>query len=354
MHYVAQGQKRYPDADEFEALCLHAEGKVLTANTARVYKQNYLAALEHLAAKAKIDEEALDRYRTRIEAALNRRRGKPSKPRTSSKKVKDPEEWMVLAVFEQLKRMALRYRRLRSMAVALHCLLVPKLGVRTVELVGARIEGDHLVVRNAKRRTGEDPERRIGIANFHATHKEALRVLVEVVAADVGELGYDKWLSNLAEILATACKAASRPGREIPRLAPSAFRHIALSTWHSAGYSAEEIARLAGHLSIGTARRHYIRKSSAFPVGRDLVEVVENVPGAAADVESSRASEPDFMTTDFPRPAPAPEPAAKENPWLKFRQELDKTVQATTESAKAIAATSPEIHGPGRKPKPKR
>lgn len=266
--YAIQGQARYPDCDPLEALCRHAEDRtgVLMPSTVRLYKRRYCAAAIVIGRTTGVDREVIMAALHRLMTTLDGMAGTPTEPRTSSKKVKDAKDWQVKEIFGHLKIMAVRHKRIRSAAVGLYCLLVPKLGPRPVELTRAWVEGDMLFMPSAKQPEGEQSVRKIDISDFHPTHREALIALLYIVARDVEDGGYDAWLSRLAEILARACETVSKKtGQKIPRLAPSSFRHTAISTWHAAGYTAEEIAELVGHRDL-RSQNAYKRSSSAWPI----------------------------------------------------------------------------------------
>ncbi len=221
--YAAQGQARHPDCDPLEALCRHAEDRVgvLKPSTVRLYKRRYGAAALVIGRTEGVDEAVIIEALRRLTAKLDAMSGTPAEKRTSSKKVKDAKDWVVKEVFGHLKIMAVRHRRIRSAAVGLYCLLVPKLGVRPVELTGAWVEGDTLFVPSAKQPEGGPSVRRIDISDFHPTHKEALLALIFIVARDVEAGGYDAWLSRLAETLARACVAVARkPVRRLTACRP--------------------------------------------------------------------------------------------------------------------------------------
>lgn len=272
--YAVQGQARYPDCDPLESLCRHAEDRtgVLRPSTVRLYKRRYCAAAIVIGRTGDMDREVIMAVLRRLMTTLDSMAGTPPEPRTSSKKVKDAKDWEVKEVFGHLKIMAVRHKRIRSAAVALYCPLVPRLGPRPVELTRAWVEGNTLFVPSAKQPEGEQKVREIDISDFHPTHREALLALIYIVARDVEASGYDAWLSLLAEILARACETVSKnTGQRIERLAPSSFRHTAISTWHAAGYTAEEIAELVGHRNL-RSQNAYKRSSSAWPITGPLAK----------------------------------------------------------------------------------
>lgn len=302
MTYAAQGQARHPECTALDALCRHAEDRsdILKPSTVRLYKWQYGTAALKLWRAAGLDQPELVSALARILTALNAREGEPPEQRTSSKKVKDPRDWMVKEVFGHLKIMAVRHSRIRSAACALYCLLVPKLGARPVELTKAWVEGNTLFVPSAKQPENQPDIREIDISDFHPTHREALFALIYIAARDVEADGYDAWLSRLAETLARACVTVERKTHQnIGRLSPSSFRHTAISTWHSAGYTAEEIAELVGHRDL-RSQNAYKRTSSAWPMTRDLAKLVEHGPHLAPIEPGSRETKSPAPQAEVP------------------------------------------------------
>lgn len=298
MIYAAQGQARHPDCTPIEALCRHAEDRteILKASTVRLYKRRYASAAIAIGRRYDLPHEMIVASTRRIVAALDAITGQPPEPRTSSRKVKDPRDWMVKEVFGHLKIVAVRRHRIRSAACALYCLLVPKLGTRPVELNQAWLEGNTLFVPSAKQPNGQKAVRTIDISDFHPTHREALEALIYIAARDVEAGGYDAWLKRLAETLARACETVKKKtGQNIPRLSPSSFRHTAISTWHAAGYTPEEIAELVGHRDL-RSQNAYKRTSSAWPITGPLAKPGK-LPTRSADTERQAEQHNDPMPT---------------------------------------------------------
>lgn len=321
--FLERARKQFSGLSDIEALCCHAEARtgVLKGTTVNLYRQQYNAVLEELAAAGNLQPAETAACRARIETALARVRGRPPAPNTSTKKVKDAQDWMVMAVFGRLKLMALRHDRVRLAATALYCLLQPFLGTRPTELQHAYIDGDMLIVRNAKR--ADKSSRSLDLTAVHPTHRMALLVLIEIIKVEIAELGYERWLKTLAENLARACEAASTKQNPIPRLSPTSFRHTAISTWSAAGYTVEEIAELAGHLSLLSARRHYIHEGAAWA----LSHAGGIRPGVLPELDQTpiaevAAAEPPILE-DFPDPPPKADTAsAGDKLWAEFSARL--------------------------------
>lgn len=339
MTYAVQGQRTHPECDPLEALCRHAEDRsdTLKATTVRLYKRQYGTAAVKLCRDAGLGRPELASALARIVTALDAIEGEPLEKRTSSKKVKDPRDWMVKEVFGHLKIMAVRHRRIRSAACALYCLLVPKLGTRPVELTMAWVEGNTLFVPSAKQPEGENTIRTIDISNFHPTHREALLALIYIVDRDVEAGGYDAWLSRLAETLARACETVKRKtGQDVGRLSPSSFRHTAISTWHAAGYTAEEIAELVGHRDL-RSQNVYKHTSSAWPVTQDLARLVDQEPHIAPIQSGPQDTKPSAPPDRIPD-----EQAGRSSPLL----DLDDMPQPET---KAISDVGSDLWPAARK-----
>ena len=330
--FIRAARGTFHDLAGGEALCAHAEARTgtLKGSSVRNYRHRYFAGLEWVAQEDGLPAGARDAFRRRIEAALERLRGKPEEPRTASKKIKDAPAWMVKAVFGHLQLAAVKYQRMGLAAAALYCLVKPNLGTRPVELHQAVIEGDILVVPNAKREDGSN--RRLDLSGWDPTHRMALAVLIKLAQAEVDSDGHDAWLGRLAERLARACEAAGRTGDFIPRLAPSSFRHTAISTWHAAGFTVAEIAEMAGHLLTSSASRHYIHKSAAWAVRR------EDMVQPAVAVDPAMEDEP-LVMDDFPVPAPMAEKAREVIDW-RGHLERSLSVQASAPVASDRKATT--------------
>lgn len=350
---IRYGQQMFPTAEAHEALCRHTETRtdVLRASTVRNYKHRHGAALQWLADQGLLTSTEVEVCRQRIGVALERLRGKPQEPRTASKKVKDAQPWMVKVVFGHLQLKSVRYKRVALAVTALYCLVKPKLGTRPVELHTAKVEGDTVVVRNAKR--DGDSYRRLDMSNWDPSHRMALAVLIELTREEIDTDGYDAWLSRIAENLARACKSASRSGAHIPRLAPSSFRHTAISTWHAAGFTVEEIAEMAGHLLTSSASRHYIHKSAVWAIRH------EEMVRPAAVAEPPMADEP-LLLDDFPVPAPKAEKAKEPIDWRgHIERSLGVQVPAPALSDRLVVADEPaadlprsnRVSASGAKPK---
>ena len=333
---ITRAVAKYPDLEVLEALFRYVNDYpgALAANTARLWRQQLRLAVVDVA-KADLrafSEHQIEGFVLSMDEAVNGLKGHPHPQRTSSKKVKDPSKAQVIAVASHLKSRALNWNRVRMAATALYCLLMPKIGGRPIELVGAKIDRGVLVLKNAKRAPGQEVYRPIALVDWELEYRVALAALIEFVDQEVGTQGYNAWLSALAEILARACTAV-----DVPRLAPSSFRHTALSTWSEAGYSIEEIAKLAGHFSHRSAS-HYIRTASAWGPEDAVVRTGSAMePRAEAEAKPLVPDTPDSADEfDFePLPQPESKPSVSDRSgalWDEYRQRVEQEQKSLSEA----------------------
>lgn len=324
--FLARAREQFSGLTDIEALCSHAEARteIVKGTSVNLYRQQYRAALRHLAANRGHPSAEIEAYRTRIEAALAKVRGRPPSPNTATKKIKTAQDWMVKSVFGRLKQKAIHHDRIRLAATALFCLLQPILGTRPIELQHTRIEGDVLIVLNAKRADGSS--RGLNLADVHPIHRMALLVLIEIIKVEIADVGYERWLKTLAENLARACEAASTRENPIPRLAPSSFRHTAISTWAAAGFSVEEIAEMAGHLSLLSARRHYIHQGAGWAQRHaGGIRPVVLLPEPDRSQVELTVSDELLILDDFPVPPNKPaENIEGNNLWAEHVERFDR------------------------------
>lgn len=330
----------YPDLRELEALFRYVKNypTALTPNTIRLWRQQLRIAVVDVARgdTREFSQRQINEFMLSMDEALDALRGRPDPKRTSSKKKKDPTKPEVIAVFSHLKSRALEWNRARMAATALYCILMPKIGGRPVELVGAEVDQGVLVLRNAKRAPGQKAHRPISVAEWDLQYRVALAALVNFVDQEVDTQGYQAWLSSLAEILARACKSV-----EVPRLAPSSFRHTALSTWSAAGYSVEEIAALAGHF-CRRSPSHYIRTASAWGPEDAVVQsgtlteltAKTEAEAAVADIGDGAA---DVRFEPMPQPvAPPSVPDRSGKLWDEYRQRMEEERKSLVERVDRI------------------
>jgi len=318
---IRRAKARFPELYALDALFRYVSEYpgTLASNSVRLWRQQMrIAVIEASRDDPRgFSENAIHGFIHAMDEAVDALRGRPTPPRTSTKKRKDPPKSEVVAVFAHLKKRALELHRPRMAATAIYCVLMPRIGGRPVELVGASVRGGILVLPNAKRAAGQATERPIMVHQWDLHHRVALAALIDFVNVEVGDAGYEAWLSTFAEILARACQAAG-----VPRLAPSSFRHTALSTWSAAGLSAEEIALLAGHFCRRSAS-HYIRTASAW--GPEDATVAPAAPVAPALEVVEVSSDTNLDLESMPQPASPPlRRDTSQKLWSEHRQRVDE------------------------------
>jgi integrase len=288
----------------------------------------------------------------RIDAALKLRRGRPKIARGASLRVTDPTEDEARLAFSHLKNIALRDRSFTAAAAAVYVLVNCRVGCRPVELCGAVIAGKVLHVRNAKRVVGQDEWRSLDLEKLPDVLVEATRLLTLLAPPPGNPRAFELWRNGLASSLARASRAAG--GRRLPLYA---FRHVAISTWEKAGFSAEEIAALAGHLSLETAPAHYARAKSGWVI-ESLPSPVKQVPDRELAPDLRPATNPnkwDPLSALEPMPEPPASQAATNagnalfSDWSRAQQaEIEDLSRRLRERARPAAERPTE--GQGAKP----
>ncbi|MCF1742061.1 hypothetical protein [Paradevosia shaoguanensis] len=319
---IRRAKARFPELYALDALFRYVSdySGTLAPNSVRLWRQQMRIAVTEASRDdpREFSGDAIHGFIHAMDEAVDALKGRPNPPRTSTKKRKDPPKSEVVAVFAHLKKRALELHRPRMAATAIFCVLMSRIGGRPVELVGASVRGSTLILPNAKRAVSQATERPIMVDQWDLHHRVALAALIDLVNSEVGDAGYQAWLSTLAEILARACQAVG-----VPRLAPSSFRHTALSTWSAAGFSTEEIALLAGHF-CRRSPSHYIRTASAW--GPEDATVAPLGPAPTPEVEEVRTDT--SLGLDFePMPQPnSPPPRAdiSQRLWNEHRQRMDE------------------------------
>lgn len=273
----------FPGRPLVDALVAEASsGGTIKGSTVRRLRPSYREALSQIAGEA-----GLERY-AEVHEALEERRGSPypAYGATLGKKtiVTKPE---AIAVFRYLKRMVLRGGSHSAMAAGLYVLVVSRIAIRPIELLDGEIVGNELRVRNAKWRPGLPLYRSISLRQFSPSFVEAVHWLCVLARAgaddgteDSLELRFERWRNRLAACLARASMSAI--GK---RLSLYVFRHLGIAIWKAAGFSALDIAAMAGHLGLGTAAKHYAPASAGWGDETVLAE-----PGAAVKGDKADAS----------------------------------------------------------------
>lgn len=371
--HVRRAKCRYPDVvDPVAALVMDFEsnGSVLRRSTVGVYRQECRAVIRHLCIQGSSSVMDVDDAITRIDRALKRRTGTPAQPRAASRKVNDPSKRELRKLLAQILAYAKeKGDARRHLALGATLFFVSLFGCRLIELSTAVVERDRLVLRNAKYGNGRAgaESRAIKLGFLSETERHALPIalhlLRETIALYAKEPGedthrtYERWHRAAAEMLARCCKAAG-----VRRLNLYSLRHVAIATWRQAGLTPVQIAALAGHASIVTARRHYGHGSSGWSFGAvptaDIPAVTTleaggpeagsapNSPqGASAVGETVAAS--DLALEEFPTPsARAPSIAAEQG--ARHFQAWRETVQGpqSRQLDAILARLAPrDVHG---------
>ncbi len=300
--FIRRAKRLFPDfdVDPVSALFKEAEqGDVLLPSTIRRYRPSYRIALEML------DPTNADRHYGRLSELLDERRGKPEPVRGATGKVTHVEKSDAMATFERLKLITLELRSRSAFAAALYVLVVPRVSIRPIELLEAEVVGKELRVQNAKWRPGLPTYRVVSLKRFPDTFIEAARWLcvlarlgVDEGVEETEELRFEHWRNRVAESLARAST------HELDqRLSLYAFRHLGIATWKAAGFSEAEIAALAGHLNLSSARKYYAPASSGWKNETILAELGPST--AIAHKASDHATQP-FAVTDGIEPNEVP------------------------------------------------
>jgi integrase len=256
--HLRRAQQRHPEIkDQIEALLVGLENDetILKGSACRAYKAQHMAIIDKLLAGQSDPEKQRATALMRIKAALARRRGRPPQARTSSLKVTDATEEEVLKLLRYLAKRARGQANPHPVCMlAMYMYFVPRTGCRPVEWSNAAVEGSWLIVQSAKFSNGRSgfESRKINLAPFPSKVIEAAAVFSRCVRESIAQFkDFEHWRNAIAELLARCCKAL-----KLRRLSLYSLRHVALATWARAGVAPWEIAALAGHASLNSAR-HY-------------------------------------------------------------------------------------------------
>lgn len=235
----------------------------LCPSTVGVYRQFLERSTLHFLSKG-ADADQVDAVRRELRDALDERGKKEVKEdRTSRKKTEVPEFDDVCAVFDFLRNRTIRrgYRKADrdyrepeikdwlDVVLVLYLLCVPRLGIRPIELLGARREDGELIVRTAKR--DGNPERPIPLLGWSYKDIAALDLLLKLVPHSIDAEGYLLWRNRLASKLARASKTVCGE-----RLSLYFGRHTAIARWRELGLSMEQIKILAGHAGLSSQQTY--------------------------------------------------------------------------------------------------
>jgi integrase len=242
--------------DDFRALFADAD-LVYRPATTRLYQQQVKAVIARKLSDGELSKERAIAGFAEIKALLKARRGSCPK-RTSRRKLKSGTYAEFRAIVGDFARRSRLPGGLDRTDTVLSMLVKvgPYLGLRPCEWVQAAIFGQTLHVLNAKSSNGRalGEVRVIGLGGLPLKIITLVSHLIPQVRLLFAEAGnnWRKILGRLGERLARVC---ARIG--VRRWSLYTTRHAAIANWKRASLSDAEIAALAGHSSMRTARQHY-------------------------------------------------------------------------------------------------
>ncbi len=351
--WIAAGPIDLSPRDHLGALVkmMCADRTVLALGTVCVYRQHLSAAVDRLVRQGLSEMEA-DAARARIFEALGERQGVPNPKRGASLKIEVPEFSELAETFALLKKRFFEQRQVQDLLLCLYLLVMPRVGLRPVELTWAKRTGRALIVATAKREGR--PERIIPLTDWPDEYMFALDVLLRLVPREMDPHSFKLWRNSLASRLARV----SRQTHWKRRLALYCCRHIAFASWRDVGMSVEDIRRLAGHAGINS-QRNYARGRRGYgarwmfmlrhgpeggvdpasdEVSQDTGHAGKDEPSTHACTDpipeqpEAKAAHPDaghaisafeFDPDDFPMPPALPPANAGADQWTQYRQRLE-------------------------------
>ena len=267
---------------------------VLKRGTVAVYRQSVRQAMKGFERDG-VPANVADAAQDDILRALDQREGMPSELRTSSLKVEVPLFADIEKTFNFLRERTLK-RAARADArgerivsgkdrldiiALLYLLCAPRLGIRPIELLGARRRGTDLFVNTAK--VAGRHVRKIPLLGWSENHRSALDLLLALVPHEYGGEEYVLWRNALASKIARASVRASGV-----RMSLYFGRHTAIARWRELGLTAEHIRILAGHLGLKSQR---IYGRGAGGIIRHWISDTERL--AAAELVAARGNDAD-------------------------------------------------------------
>lgn len=275
LRLLSRASVRYAEFPIIEALVLESGLPYgLAQATTRRYKPAYRAALNARGPSDGWCQNARDEAYAQICTNL-RTRGELEHPlRTAALKIV-PTRTEAQLTLNKLGQLVHDGNSRMALTTALFVLVVSKIAIRPVELIGAKVEDGILTVKNAKRRKRQKMTRSISLKRFSDAFIQAVSWLIALAERGVAEYkgeqedAFELWRNAMASCLARASIAACKK-----RLSLYVWRHIGIATWKRAGFSAEKIASLAGHLLLSSAERHYAPGSKGLGARHALAEPV--------------------------------------------------------------------------------
>jgi hypothetical protein len=261
---------------------------VLRSSTTRTYACHVRAVLQDLVERGELSKDQVERGLPHIEGLLKARRGRRAKA-TSAKKLKvgDMHEYItILKDFTNRKQNAGKFDTCDHTLFRLLA-LSPHFGLRPSEWLNVWIEDGKVIAKNAKATNGRagGDKRTFQVDKMPPLTLRLVSELVISLRALFLENG-ENWrrtLGLLAERLARVCARL-----KLRRWSLYTFRHIAIASWKQAEFTLEQIAAMAGHGSLKTARKHYAGSRSGWGPKYSLVQ-----PSSDRLVPQANAEEPD-------------------------------------------------------------
>lgn len=256
---------------------------------------------------------------------LVNRGGVPEPARGASLKLKDPSSADLGDVFSHLRSKYIQDADPLDLLLALYIIVMPRIGLRPIEITWTEWNGNQLYTRSAKR--AGRPRRYIPHEHWPPVFKAALGLFVRLVPRDLDDASFDAWRNRLASRLARASRW-TRTGR---RLSLYFARDIAIATWKQLGITPETIAILAGH--AGLRSQHFYASGRSGYGARHVFldsEQAQALLGAASAGEIAQSE-----VIDQDSAAPARDSASSSGP-------LDPAKGVTGET-EALVHTTPDF-----------
>ncbi len=266
------------NADEIlRAVQKHMEGQeqYLALGTVCVYRQFLRVAVDILikeGAEANEAEKVRSDLLIHLEALSKLKRVR----RGAAWKI-DPTLDELRDVFYFLKQRFFEESDPLDLLLALFVLLMPRIGLRPIELTWAARDGLNLVVSTAKVRGR--PVRSVPLDSWPDDYLEALDLLLRLVPRNLSPEEYKRWRNRLASRLARA----SQHTRRKRRLSLYCTRHLSIADWRAIGMTPEEIRLLAGHIKLGS-QQSYGRGGTGFEPGFSFLQPGSIVTETAASL----------------------------------------------------------------------
>ncbi len=308
------------------AVILRDRPDLLARNSAGVYRQAALAAVDLLIEEGVVDSQERDRARSALTQAISEVIGTPKVLRTSALKVLDATLREARQVLKFLKARALSVPtsgRCQDAFLGLIIFLSPRIGWRPSEIEQGQLDNATLILATKKLSSHGATLRRMTLDNHDLT-LDAMRVLLSNLQFGMSPYAhFDAWIRALSERLARACVQCG-----IRRLCLYSFRHVAVCNWRAAGFSLEEIKALLGHTSM-RSQQFYGRKSKPWktavvvtPVKSEVELVEKQMLDQGADREKlvcdKSGADPKFDFEPMPQPTPKQSKTDSADIWLNY------------------------------------